>query len=398
MFEENILLERLRISVLAPYERPWSDVELVKECIIIPYLLYKNHGYDVTIVGAAPEGIPAGLYTENNIDVLYEKYYKNSRYIPGLKFRLFEKWDKQTRKEYIENHGRNVDILYLRGAYDLNVYIAPLFKKISPDGIALCALDANSYWMDKIYWYIPSFMDFINSCDIMTTSCTAMADFLSVKWPCHVHSIINGFFDLTINHKHKVDFGDRENIILTVGRLGTNQKSTDVLLEAFAIAADFIPEWKLYLVGSIEDQFMPYINDYLNRNEKISDRIVFTGPVSDRDDLASYYDKAKIYALTSELEGGTNNATAEALGRGLVPITSKIDAYEDITDNEQLGGCFEIGDVNALAQIIIDLCNRTDLQRESEKVYAYAEKVYDMKKITGKLDELIKRNQQKDIH
>ena len=391
-------MNRLKISVLAPHERPWSDVELVKECIVLPYLLYKNHGYDVTIVGAAPKGIPAGFYTDNNINVLYENCYKNTRYIPGLKFRLFEKWDKQTRREYIEKNGTSIDILYLRGAYELNVCIAPLYKKINKDGISLCALDANSLWMDKIYWYVPSFMDFIDSCDIMTTSCTAMANFLSVKWPCHVHSIINGFYNLTINHNHKVNFKDRENIILTVGRLGAKQKSTDVLLEAFAIAADSIPEWKLYLVGNIEDQFMPYLDDYLNGNKEISDRIVFTGSISDREELASYYENAKIYALTSELEGGTNNATAEALGRGLIPITSKIDAYEDITDNGQLGGCFEIGDVNALAQIMIDLCNRTDLQQESEKVYAYAEKVYDLERITGKLDELIKRNQQKDIH
>ena len=41
-----------RVVAMAPYERPWSNVELVKDCGLITYLLYKNHGCDVSIVGA----------------------------------------------------------------------------------------------------------------------------------------------------------------------------------------------------------------------------------------------------------------------------------------------------------------------------------------------------------
>ena len=32
-----------RVVAMAPYERPWSNVELVKDCGLIPYLLYKNY-------------------------------------------------------------------------------------------------------------------------------------------------------------------------------------------------------------------------------------------------------------------------------------------------------------------------------------------------------------------
>ena len=386
-------MKRLKISVLAPYERPWSDVELVKECILMPYILQKDFGYDVTIVGAAPEGIPPGVYGVENSHILTENYYTNYKYVSGLKFRLLESWDEKARFVYIKENINDIDIIYLRGAYNQNYHVAPLFKKLKPDGMAICALDANSSWMDRIYWYVPEFMYFMNSCDIIATSCTAMADFLSVKWPWQVHSLINGFYDLSIKHKNKVQFEDRENIILTVGRLGTLQKATDVLLEAFVRASDRIPGWKLYLTGNIDEQFIPYLDEFLERNKRISDRIVFTGSVIDRDELAALYDKAKIYALTSILEGGTNNATSEALGRGLIPVTSKVDAYEDITDHGRLGASFEIGNIEELSQILMDLCNRNDLEKESEKVYLYAAKEYDMVKITGKLDELIKRNQ-----
>lgn len=383
-------MEKLKISLISPFEIPWSDAELVKEGILTPYILHKKYGYDVTIVGAAPEGIPAGVYDENDICLL-SKYYKNYKYVTGLKFRLLDTFDENAGMHYIEENIENIDILYLRSAYKLSILLGPFYKKLKPKGIVHCALDANSNWMDRIYWYLPYFMDFMNSCDIITTSCTAVADYLSVKWPWHVHSILTGFYDLTVNHKHKVNFSDRENIILTVGRLGTPEKATDVLLEAFALSADTIPEWKLCLVGSIDDQFTPYLNSYLERNSKIADRIIFTGPISDRDELASYYDRAKIYALTSSSEGGPN-APAEALGRGLIPVTSRVDAFEDLTNHGKLGGSFEIGDIDALAKILVDLCSRNDLDKESEKVYAYAEKVYDLEKIAGKLDELIKRN------
>ena len=49
---------RTRVVAMAPYERGWSNVELVKDCGLIPYLLYKNHGCDVTMVGARGVLIP----------------------------------------------------------------------------------------------------------------------------------------------------------------------------------------------------------------------------------------------------------------------------------------------------------------------------------------------------
>ena len=298
---------------------------------------------------------------------------------------------EEDRSNYIKNNFENIDVLYLRGVYKLNMNLAPEYKGLKPEGIVVCALDANSSWMDRIYWYLPPFTEFMNSCDVITTSCTAMADMLSIKWPWKVHSIINGFFNLSRGHEGINSFCKRENIILTVGRIGTRQKATEVLVKAFAMARSFIPGWKLCLVGGMEEEFKVFLNEFLKENKGFSERIICTGVVSDRDELAELYDRAKIYALTSEFEGGTNNATAEALGRGLVPVTSRIDAYEDITDHGRIGRSFDIGNVVSLSRILIELCNSTDLEKESEKVYAYARKTYDMEIITGELNGLIER-------
>lgn len=391
-------MEKKKISVMAPHKVPWSNVELVKECIIIPYLLYKYYGYEVTIVGKAPPDIPPGNYDESDADYLSETTYSYYKYVKGLKLKLLEAGDEEAFSLYLEENSRDIDIYYMRGPYEVNMFCAPLYKKLRPDGMAFCALDANSGWMDRIYWYNPIFLKFMNSCDVISTSCTRMADFLSIKWPWKVHSIINGFYDLSKEQRGRVSFEGRENIILTVGRLGTYQKATEVLMEAFAKAAYSIPDWKLYLAGSIEPLFETYIERFKDEHSDIMERIVFTGTIKDRDELAALYNRSKVYALTSTMEGGTNNATAEALGRGLIPVTSRIDAYEDITDKGRLGRNFEIGDTEALKEILIETCNREDLREESDKVYNYAEDMYDMVKITGKLNELFNRNRDKNIY
>ena len=57
----------------------------------------------------------------------------------------------------------------------------------------------------------------------------------------------------------------KENIILTVGNLGTYPKATDNLLKAFAGIAEG-NDYKLVLVGSIADEFKPFIASYMKKH------------------------------------------------------------------------------------------------------------------------------------
>lgn len=54
----------------------------------------------------------------------------------------------------------------------------------------------------------------------------------------------------------------RENTFLTVARLGTKQKATDILLQGFAKTAD-MHNWNLKLIGTIDDNFRKYITSFL---------------------------------------------------------------------------------------------------------------------------------------
>jgi hypothetical protein len=52
------------------------------------------------------------------------------------------------------------------------------------------------------------------------------------------------------------------------------------------------------------------------RQDAVLERVAFTGAITDKAELYSEYAKAKIFALTSTLEGVTPNVYAEALFHG----------------------------------------------------------------------------------
>ena len=105
--------------------------------------------------------------------------------------------------------------------------------------------------------------------------------------------------------------GDRRNEILMVARL-IRSKHQDQLIEIFA-GLD-APDWKLVLVG---DDHLKQSNrknwEKLAMDLGVSDRVVFTGK---RNDVDTYYQRAKIFAFTSSSEGFPN-VIGEAMSAGL---------------------------------------------------------------------------------
>lgn len=152
-----------RVVAMAPYERPWSNVELIKDCGLIPYLLYKNHGCDVSMVGAKGGEYP---YAE---------------LVKGMKLKFLENGNVATKHKYIYENGKDIDCLILRGCYPSNFGVAKIYKMVNPNGKIYVGLDANSHWMDRILWYQPDFVDFMDHCDVIATSCTAMQKHLNEK-------------------------------------------------------------------------------------------------------------------------------------------------------------------------------------------------------------------------
>ena len=95
-------------------------------------------------------------------------------------------------------------------------------------------------------------------------------------------------------------FEEKENLIITVGRIGTSQKNTEMLLDA--VKQIEWNDWKLCLIGTIEPDFQPTITRFFAEYPQLKERVIFIGPVYDKRKLWEWYNRSKVFVLTSTWE------------------------------------------------------------------------------------------------
>jgi len=96
-----------------------------------------------------------------------------------------------------------------------------------------------------------------------------------------------------------VKIQEKEKIILTVGRIGLFQKNTELLLSVLADVE--LKDWKVYIVGPIEESFLQVIQDYYVQYPDKKQSILFTGMISQKEKY-NIYNKARVFILTSRHE------------------------------------------------------------------------------------------------
>ena len=144
----------------------------------------------------------------------------------------------------------------------------------------------------------------------------------------------------------------KENIILSVGRL-SKEKGHDILLEA--IERKRPKNWNIVIVG--DGPLLRSYKSFVDANN-LTGSVVFEGR---KNDVLSYYDKAKIFVLPSRFEGFPN-ALVEAMARGCVVIAADCDygPSEIIKPNEN-GYLFKIEAADELQLYIEKLIDNTEL-------------------------------------
>lgn len=120
---------------------------------------------------------------------------------------------------------------------------------------------------------------------------------------------------ISVSFSEKLKFEDKENTILSVGRLAEEKNHLD-LLKSFKLISSKIPNWKLKIIGSgpLESQIKSFIeaNDLVNRVELIKEV----------KNIELEYQKAKFLIMPSRYEG-FGLVIAEALSCGLPVVLFK---------------------------------------------------------------------------
>ncbi len=353
--------------------RNWNNVELLKDKGLVGYFLSK-------VTGAKP----VMMFCSTDIDYTFNENLENQELIFSDKNLSME----QQYLDYLINNYQKMDILVLHGMYDETINFLNIYRQLRPDGKVYCGLDMNKGWLERIDWNDEGIKRFASQCDVIGTSSAKLCDILNnkkeVSFPCYY--IPNGFSNMDETDV-VADAKVKENIFLTVGRIGTEQKNNLEMLLAFANVADRMLTWNLKLVGPIEEEFKIVIKKFFEAFPHLKKRVIFTGPITDKKLLYAEYAKAKCFILTSIYEGAPN-VYAEALNHGCKFIFSKFDCAEEMINYGELGDVYDIGNQDALVECMLKLkhtTTQTHFEAHIEKTKVYAKEHYDWEKIAKKI-------------
>ena len=349
----------------------WDNQQITKNCGMLLYVFHKLYGDRAVMVGGR------------------EKVeYPSLAEVPGVEMVYISAPRLENSIAYIRQHSDEIDLLILHGTFPFFYPLVDIYKQLRPDGKVYLETDANNHWVDRIP-VTEKLCYFLSQCDVVGTSCRKMHRWLGAKWPHRIDYIPNGFYDFQGVYKEP-DFARKEDLLITVGRLGTRQKRSEDLLEAFALVAEDYPAWRLAMIGGQTEEFSIWAENFLAKHPFLQGRVIFPGMVRDKDVLYKWYRRAKIFALTSEWEGGTPNVVAEALYAGDYIVTANVDGAEDATDCGNCGMVYTCKDVSALADCFRILFSSPDmLEAGGHNALEYGRRKFDFEKLARRLRYLL---------
>ncbi len=342
------------------------NIHLIKETGMIPFYFKEMFNFNSSIL------------TYQNDD----SYPYLDRYCKGVEL-IFIKRGILGVLKYLFLHSRKIQILVLLHGHIYNLLYGIFYKLMHKNGYLYLKMDKRiEFKKENLYTYIKFgsnvfsrfFGRIINLLFLKIVNLISFESKELVNHFCKKHSklkkklfyIPNGVNDFYINNNMKdLNFDEKDNTILTVGRIGAKEKSNELLFEAISKIMD-LKNWKILLIGPIEKSFEVYIDQFFKSHPHLKEKIFLIGEIKNRKKLYEYYQKSKIFCLTSIVES-FGIVLVEAGFFGNFIVSSDLPSARDITNNGKLGRLFSIGDSSELALILERLINNEDILKNNYK-------------------------------
>lgn len=292
---------------------PTENVHLIKDVGMYPESLAKYEGVDAHLVCYKNGEYPyLGREVKHlKLDFIERKY---GEILDGMYF--------------IKKNATRIDVL---NVYHLNLssfFFIRTFKKYkNKSAIAYLKLDADMREIDRlsgngvIQWIKKKTIAWA---DVVTVESRLLKDKLNEIIGDEKIQYLPDGIDIDNVEGSVLSAEEKENIILTVGRLGSEQKNSQRLVDEFIKQSK--GDYHLWLVGSTTEAFRVWLNqkleDLKKQNHVAAGLIEYKGEISDRQELDSIYKKAKIFALPSRWES-FGIVLVEALWQGCYLMTTK---------------------------------------------------------------------------
>jgi putative glycosyltransferase len=344
---------------------------LGKDGFLVPLYLGKTLGYEATIV-YLQKGTDKDLPSE--VEGVKFKPIKSFHDIGlGLKFYV-----------YLLFHARKIDLLMRFHDSNETLFVSLLYKWLNPKGKAYVKMDLNPFNIDLKYWtkkpfrrsirkiLYKKYLKWVDVFSCETSQAVEMqARFFSLvdKSACEKLVLMPNGFDEDLLQKFNMNilpYSEKENLIITVGRLGSYPKNTEMFVKA--LGSVDLKNWKVCMIGPIAETFQPVIDKFYTDYPEKKDTVIFTGPIYDRKELWEYYNRAKIFVLTSEYEGCAI-VYSEARRFANYIVTTDVGGARDMTDNFQKGSMVEHDNFEQLASILDEIIQgklNTDVYSRSD--------------------------------
>lgn len=316
--------ERIRFVLL--YFDGIENIHLAKDIGKIPFYLCKNN-FDAKLVTFKNSKRTEYTYLDKEVKGLQVEFMN----------RNFWSVKKIISLKYVILNAKNIDILNLYHSLWFTLLLGLIYKIINKKGILYIKFDYatihsknNIFKKVKTYLFNAFFYLFLDVGTIETS-----ASFLSITKK--FHSLKDKLYVVPCGvdfHETYKETSHKENIIVTVGRIGNYQKNTDFLLNVINKINFY--DWKMFIIGNIEYEYINRINDFFDKNPNLKNKVVFYGEISDRDELFNIYKKSKIFCFTSRWES-FGIAAVEAMYYGNYLLTTEIDSSNDLTNFGEYG-------------------------------------------------------------
>jgi glycosyltransferase involved in cell wall biosynthesis len=359
---------------------PSYNVHLTKDVGMIPFILYRDYGYDSTLVTFKNESTYPSLDNE----------------VKGLKVNFLEKdknykFGKPSIKviQYIWKNSPQIDILNLYHSTKETLLYGFLYKLRNPSGILYIKLDINIELFEKGMNYLKRkgysvFFDKISS--LVSSELDSSINYLLSEYPIlekKLFKLPNGIDDtfIKIRNIKRYNFLEKENLIIIVGRIGAPEKNHELVLNV--LPKIDLKEWSIVFIGPIDPDFQIKVDKFYLENPILKYNVRFIGEISTKEELYDWYNRAKVFCLTSDYEVFPLVLT-EALYFGNYIVTTNVSSAKLMTNHEKIGTI--IMREHDLIEELTDIINEEkDIEPYYNDILNYSEK-FIWKNIVGELN------------
>ncbi len=356
---------------------------LYKDVGSIPLGLAKCLNWDSTFAYVNINGMLSDVFYEHFVNLIPIKYTGNA-FEAVIKFLWMsaKNYDVVSFYHFTRKHLLFVVIAKLRNPH-IKVYIK---ADMGRNDIHRITKRTKAYWL--AVKFLRKALPWPDLCTVETKAYVKQLN-QTPLYKERIRYLPNGFWrdkDIPKNLECQ-----KEKIILTVGRLGTSQKNTELLLNSFtAIPAAQRTGWNLVLVGTYTPEIFQEAQKLIAQDRTLQNRIKFTGNISEKKILNQYYSKAIIFCLPSRWEGAPL-VLPEAIHHGCFPVvTDCCDALYDMLDQGRRGDIVPNEDTLALTKALERaMVDKTATVKRGMAAKQYVDQHFDWEKIIYRLQEYL---------